>query len=245
MNRLEFFMSELPLVLVPGLMCNETVWSPLYPHLNVSRQHIIVPDHGLCDDLALMAQRILDTAPERFMLAGHSMGARAALEIVRIAPQRIDRLALLDSGFAAREPGEKGQQEQAKRFALLEVARQQSVRAMAVQWSQGMVHPDRLTDAPLMEDIVRMFEQKTADVFAAQITALLARPDASDVLRSLRMPTLVACGRQDSWATQAQHEAMHALIPSAQLRFVEDAGHMAPMERPQEMAALLNEWMPS
>jgi pimeloyl-ACP methyl ester carboxylesterase len=168
-----------------------------------------------------------------------------ALEVLRLAPERVVRLALLDSGFAARDAGAKGEEEQAKRFALLHVARTQSVRAMAQQWSQGMVHPQRLADAPLMEAIVAMFERKSADVFAAQIKALLARSDASAVLRGIRIPTLVACGRQDSWAPPSQHEAMHALIASAQLRFVEDAGHMAPMERPQQTAALLNAWINS
>ena len=234
---------SLPLILVPGLMCNQAVWSPLYPFLRVGSSPIIVADHGLIDDLSDMAKRILAQAPESFMLAGHSMGARVALEIARIAPERIDRIALLDSGFAAREIGSKGDEEQAKRFALLAIARERGVRAMAAQWSQGMVHPQRLGDTELMESIIGMFECKSADVFAAQITALLARQDASDVLGQLNMPTLVACGRQDSWAPVSQHEAMHALIPNAHLRFIEEAGHMAPMERPAETAALLNEWM--
>lgn len=238
-------MTPLPLILVPGLMCDEAVWSPLYRHLHLPRSAIHVADHGMSENLTDMARRVLAEAPNRFMLAGHSMGARVALEVMRLAPERVVRLALLDSGFAAREAGAKGEEEQAKRFALLHLARSQSVRAMAQQWSQGMVHPQRLPDAPLMEAILAMFERKTADVFAAQIKALLARPDASAVLRELRIPTLVACGRQDSWAPPSQHEAMHALIPSAQLRFVEDAGHMAPMERPQETAALLNAWINS
>jgi pimeloyl-ACP methyl ester carboxylesterase len=238
-------MSALPLVLVPGLMCDDAVWSPLYAHLHVPASAVRVPDHGLADDLVEMARRILAQAPERFMLAGHSMGARVALEIARLAPQRVDRIALLDTGFAARDSGPKGEEEQAKRYALLRIAREQGVRAMAAQWSQGMVHPERLADAPLMESILAMFERKSADAFAAQIKALLSRPDASDVLRHLNMPTLIACGRQDSWAPPSQHEAMHALVGSAQLRFVENAGHMAPMERPLETAALLNAWIAS
>lgn len=236
-------MTSLPLILVPGLMCDEAVWSPLYPHLNLSRTSIRVVDHGLSDSLSDMALRVLTQAPDRFMLAGHSMGARVALEIVRLAPQRVERIALLDTGYAAREAGAKGDEEQAKRYGLLKIAQEQGVRAMAAQWSQGMVHPGRLQDAPLMDAILAMFERKSADVFAAQIRALLARPDASAVLRQLSMPALIACGRQDSWSPPSQHEAMKALAPAAQLRFVEDAGHMAPMERPVETAALLNEWM--
>lgn len=236
-------MSSLPLILVPGLMCDEAVWSPLYPHLNLPRALIHVADHGLSDDLSDMAQRVLAHAPNRFMLAGHSMGARVALEIVRLAPERVDRVALLDTGYTARDPGSKGEEEQAKRYGLLKIAREQGVRAMAAQWSLGMVHPNRLQDAPVMESILAMFERKSADVFAAQIQALLARPDASGVLRQLSMPTLIACGRQDSWSPPSQHEAMQLLASAAQLRFVEDAGHMAPMERPAQTAALLKDWM--
>lgn len=231
------------LILIPGLMCNAAVWSPLFPHLDLSVDQISVPDHGMASSLSQMAERILKDAPERFCLAGHSMGGRVALEIMRLAPERVERLALLDTGFTAREAGAKGQEEQTKRLALLQIAREHGVRAMAQQWSQGMVHPDRLSDTALMTAILDMFEEKTAEIFAAQINALLARPDASEVLQRIAVPTLVACGQQDSWATPAQHEALHALIPSAHMRLVAQAGHMAPMERPQETAAIINEWL--
>lgn len=230
------------LVLVPGLMCDGAVWEPLYPHLPAGVQCQVV-DHGDADSLTVMAQRALDAAPARFALAGHSMGARVALEMARLAPQRVERLALLDTGYAPLAAGEAGAQEKAKRHALLATARSQGVRAMASEWVKGMVHPARLADAALIEDILRMFERKTADIFAAQINALLARPDASGVLQSLAMPTLIACGRQDSWATVAQHQAMQALAPRAVMEVVEDAGHMAPMERPAAFAAVMNRWL--
>ena len=233
------------LVLVPGLMCDEAVWEPLYPHLpaGVACQVVV---HGDADHLTVMAQRLLEAAPARFALAGHSMGARVALEVMRLAPQRVERLALLDTGYAPLAAGAAGEAEKAKRQALLEKARAQGMRAMAAEWAQGMVHPDRLQDEALMEAILGMCERKTADQFAAQIRALLARPDGSEVLQSLQalgVPTLIACGRQDAWAPVAQHEAMHRLAPGAVLAFVEDAGHMAPMERPAETAAVINRWL--
>ncbi len=230
------------LVLVPGLMCDEAVWSPLYPHLPTGVQCRVV-DHGDADSLTVMAQRLLAQVPATFALAGHSMGARVALEVARLAPQRVERLALLDTGYKPLAAGEAGQQEVAKRQALLQTARSQGVRAMAAEWVKGMVHPDRLDDAALIEDILRMFERKTADHFAAQIQALVQRPDATAVLQSLAMPTLIACGRQDSWANVAQHEAMQALAPRAVMEVIEDAGHMAPMERPREFAAMMGRWL--
>ena len=234
-----------PLILVPGLMCDHAVWEPLLPALSPGR-HCTVVDHGHASSLVTMAQQLLDAAPARFALAGHSMGARVALEVVRLAPQRVSRVALLDTGYLPRAAGAAGEEEAAKRHALLKVAQEQGVRAMAQVWVQGMVHPARLGDAALVERILAMFSRKSAEVFAAQITALLTRPDASDVLRNLQVPTLLGCGAQDSWSPPAQHEAMLQLLPPAAegvIDVVEEAGHMAPMERPEAVAAGMLRWL--
>lgn len=233
------------LVLLPGLMCNAQVWSPLYPFLPEDVKPWVA-DYGPAQNLQVMAHQVLEQAPPRFALAGHSMGGRVALEVVRMAPQRVSHLALLDTGYLARAAGEAGEQEAAKRYALLEVARQQGVRAMAQSWVQGMVHPARLQDSTLVNAVLDMFDVKTAEIFASQIKALLDRPDASDVLRSLNglhMPTLLQCGAQDSWASPAQHAEMHKLVPHAVLDVIPDAGHMAPMERPQAVAESLARWL--
>ncbi|MBX9833894.1 MAG: alpha/beta hydrolase [Burkholderiaceae bacterium] len=231
------------LVLLPGLMCDADVWAPLYPHMPANTVPW-VPDYGLANSLVAMAQQVLQQAPaERFALAGHSMGGRVALEVVRLAPQRVTHLALLDTGYLPCPAGDAGVQEAAKRHALLDIARTQGVRAMAQTWVQGMVHPARLKDAELIESIVAMFARKGADVFAAQIEALLARPDASDVLRTLTMPTLLQCGAQDSWSTPAQHAEMQTLATHAAVDVIADAGHMAPMERPQSVATSLVRWL--
>lgn len=173
------------------------------------------------------------------------MGARVALEVLRLAPERVRGVALLDTGFLPKPSGAAGDDEAAKRFALLQIAQSQGVRAMAQQWVRGMVHTDRLDDADLIERILAMFERKSADIFARQIHALLSRPDGSDVLCSLRVPTLLMCGAQDAWSPPAQHEAMQALVPSAwaQLDLIAQAGHMAPMERPAEVAESLLGWL--
>lgn len=234
--------ARLPLVLVPGLMCDHAVWDPLLPALLAERECTVV-DHGDARELADMAQRLLRQAPPRFVLAGHSMGARVAVEVLRAAPERVAGLALLDTGFQARAPGETGEQETRKRHALLAIAREQGVRAMAAEWVQGMVHPQRLSDTALVDGIVAMFARKSADVFEAQINALLQRPDASDVLRAVRVPALVLCGRQDSWAPVSQHEALHRLIGHGELALIDDAGHMAPMERPGPVADALLRWL--
>lgn len=231
-----------PLLLLPGLMCDGGVWSPLCFDLPQSQVTQVV-DYGLADSITAMAQVALDNAPARFALAGHSMGGRVALEVVRMAPERVTRLALLDTGYLARPVGDLGEQETSKRYALLQVARTQGVATMAHTWVQGMVHPDRLSDTALITSIVGMFSRKSPDVFACQIAALLARPDATEILRTLDVPTLILCGAQDAWSTPAQHAEMRALAPHASLKSVDAAGHMAPMEQPQDVARSLVRWL--
>jgi pimeloyl-ACP methyl ester carboxylesterase len=172
------------------------------------------------------------------------MGGRVALEVMRQAASRVERLALLDTGFRARPLGPAGEDERAKRQHLVDVADRCGVRAMALQWVQAMVHPDRQQDEDLIERIVAMFGRKSAETFRRQVQALLERPDASGVLAGIRVPTLVLCGRQDSWAPVSQHEAMVALLPgSGRLHVVEQAGHMCTMERPQDVGKVLQAWM--
>ena len=170
-----------PLLLLPGLMCDEATWSPLYPWLSAAGDCVSL-QHGLADSVEAMAAQVLRLAPPRFALAGHSMGGRVAIEVWRQAPERVLALALLDTGYQARAAGPKGEEEAAKRHALLAVARRDGVRAMAQQWVQGMVHPERLRDAALVESVVAMFERKTPEVFAAQIAALLARPSSLETV---------------------------------------------------------------
>lgn len=238
------FHASLPVLLVPGLMCDHAVWEPLLPWLGRAHSFTMV-DHAGADSLQQMAQQMLDSAPPEFLLAGHSMGARVVLEAVRLAPARVRGVALLDTGYLPKLEGQAGEDEAAKRHALLQVAQTQGVRAMAQQWVKGMVHPDRLNDAELIARIIAMFERKSADIFARQITALLSRPDASDVLSGLTVPTLLMCGAQDAWSPPAQHQAMLDLAPTelSQFDLIEQAGHMAPMERPEPVAASLLRWL--
>ncbi len=230
------------LLLVPGLMCNDAVWAPVMPFIAPVVQCQVV-DHGSANSLPQMAEQLLCAAPDRFALAGHSMGARVAMEVYRQAPERVTRIALLDSGYMPLAEGDAGQAEKNKRAQLLHIAQTQGVRRMASVWVQGMVHPDRLSDAALIEAIVAMFERKSAATFEAQIQALLTRPDARPVLQSLNVPTLIACGDQDLWAPLAQHQAMQTLVAHARLAVWADAGHMAPMERPQAVADTLLDWL--
>ena len=236
-------MSQAPLLLVPGLMCDHTSWAPMLPYLNPHIAHTTI-DHGDADSLVAMAERILENAPAVFDLAGHSMGGRVALEVIRLAPHRVRRLALLGTGYRAKESGEAGAEELRKRQVLLDIARTQSVRAMAIEWVKPMVAPSRLSDTVFVEQIITMICRKSEGIFKRQIKALIERPDASDVLSQVQIPTLVMAGAFDNWATSAQHQEIANHIPAKpEVAVIAPSGHMMMMEEPQLVAQQLNQWL--
>lgn len=233
---------RMDLLLLPGLLCDEASWADVAIELAGSAR-CRVPDYGDAHSLADMAQRSLRGAPERFALAGHSMGARVACEILRVAPQRVTHLALLDTGHAGAPAGAAWEAEREKRLALVAIARSQGMRALAHAWVPPMIHPGRLRDRALMDAIVAMVERSTPERYAAHVDALLARPQVDDLLRAVSVPTLIGCGRQDGWSPLPQHEEIAALVPGSRLAVFEDCGHMAPMEQPGAVAEALNEWL--
>jgi len=215
----------------------------MLPYLNPHIAHTTI-DHGDADSLVAMAERILENAPAVFDLAGHSMGGRVALEVMRLAPRRVRRLALLGTGYRAKESGEAGAEELRKRQVLLDIARTQSVRAMAIEWVKPMVAPSRLSDTVFVEQIITMICRKSEDIFERQIKALIERPDASDVLSQVQIPTLVMAGAFDSWATPAQHQEIANHIPAKpEVAVIAPSGHMMMMEEPQLVAQQLNQWL--
>jgi pimeloyl-ACP methyl ester carboxylesterase len=232
------------LLLVPGLLCDDAIWASQTAAL-ADIAAVRVANNGETDSLGALAESIIAHAPPRFALAGHSMGGRIALEVARRVPERLIGLALLDTGYEALAPGQAGEREAEGRHALLALARREGMRAMARTWLQGMVYPPRLTDEELVEPILDMFERRTPDLFAMQIKALLARPDATSVLSTLQCPTLVLCGREDAWATPSRHDVMAKMIRHSTLQIIPDCGHMAPLERPRAVNQALRRWLES
>jgi pimeloyl-ACP methyl ester carboxylesterase len=233
-----------PLLLIPGLLCDEALWAPQVAALSDIAAARVCPN-GPNDSLGGLAESIIAQAPPRFALAGHSMGGRIALEVARRAPGRLLGLALLDTGFEQLAAGEAGEREAAGRHALLAMARRDGMRDMARTWLQGMVYRPRLSDHELVDGILDMFERKTPDYFELQIRALLTRPDAASVLSNLQCPTLVLCGREDAWAAPARHVIMADMVRRSTLAIIPECGHMAPLERPQAVSAALRGWLES
>jgi pimeloyl-ACP methyl ester carboxylesterase len=231
-----------PLVLVPGLLCDDAVWAPQREALS-HRWQVQIPRHGELDSLGAMAEAILAHAPPRFALAGHSMGGRVALEVYARAPERVTHLALLDTGYEGLPGGDAGERERDGRLRLLAIAKDQGMRAMGTDWARGMVHPRRLADTALMDAVLDMIARATPAVFEAQIRALLARPDRGALLPSITVPTLVLCGHEDSWSPIARHRLIAAQIAGSVLVDVPDCGHMCTMERPEVISAALAAWL--
>jgi pimeloyl-ACP methyl ester carboxylesterase len=227
---------------LPGLACDETVW--LHARAALSpRMPIHVADYGNSDSLAQMARAVLNRVTGKLCVAGHSMGGRVALEMIRAAPERIQSLALLDTGAAPLAAGDAGMREIAGRQTLVGIAQRDGMASMAREWVKGMVHPARLTDTVLITSIIDMFARKGADIFAAQIRALIARPDATALLGEIRARTLLLCGAEDSWAPAARHREMAAAISGSRLEIVPDCGHMCTLERPEAVTRALGEWL--
>jgi pimeloyl-ACP methyl ester carboxylesterase len=223
-------------------MCDDAVWEHQARELGTLTS-VEIADHGALDSLGRMAEAILDRAPDRFALAGHSMGGRVALEVFRRAPGRIDGIALMDTAHAPLPAGVQGEQETRQRYDLLAKARAEGMRIMGAQWAEKMVHPDRLSDAHLMDSILDMIARKTPDIFAAQIKALIERPAATALLSRIECPAMVLCGRHDAWSVLAQHEKMAAMIPHSRLVIIEECGHMSTMERPAEVTTAMRDWL--
>jgi pimeloyl-ACP methyl ester carboxylesterase len=190
-----------------------------------------------------MAQAVLSVAPERFSVAGHSMGGRVALEIYRLASGRVARIALFNTGYLPLAAGAAGEEEIRKRGELVTLARSEGMPAMLRQWLPPMIDSRRINDTALVNLILEMMSRKTPEIFAAQARALLARPDAGPVLEQIRCPALLLTGREDGWSGPAQHQAMAAKIAGSRVVVVPDCGHMSMLERPVEVSAAMRAWL--
>ena len=237
------------LLLLPGLMCDHSAWQPLFAHWQAGRYKVVVADYGAANSLPVMAstavlqaQAAWGSAP--FAVLGHSMGGRVALELVRAHSASVTHLGLFSTGCTAVAAGEVGAREIEGRMALLNIARTQSVRVMAIEWAQAMVASNRLDDIAFMSRIYDMMARKTADIFAAQINALIHRADTSEVIRQAHIPILFLTGQHDGWANAAQHQAMFDLCSktnlNAELLVIEGAGHMVTMEAPAVTAGVID-----
>jgi pimeloyl-ACP methyl ester carboxylesterase len=232
------FLNERPtILLLPGLLCDASVWAAqieaLRPHADV-----LVADFSQHDSLEAMARSALAMVEGPIIAIGHSMGARVAMEMVHLAPERIAKIALIDTGIDSRKEGEE-----AKRQVLVDLAFNEGMEALADRWLPPMLHADRVGDRAILAPLKKMVMRATPQQHQRQIQALLNRPNLVPRLAGITCPTLVMVGRQDRWSPLAQHEEMAAGIPNAELVVIEDSGHMTLLEQPEQVSDALLRWL--
>ena len=190
------------------------------------------------DTIEDMAERVLAGTPETFALAGLSMGGYAGQEIMRQAPERVERLALLDTSPDADIPENKKQRQGF--IAQLDLGPFWGVTGKLLP---VLIHQDRLDDDVLVAVIKASAQNIGAEAFARQQHAIMSRPDGREDLKKIACPTLVLCGRQDALTPLTGHEEMAAAIPNASLVVIEDCGHLAPLERPAAVSSAMRAWL--
>jgi pimeloyl-ACP methyl ester carboxylesterase len=225
------------LVLLPGLLCDEALWQHQTEHLS-DLADTWIADLTRDDSVPAMARRVLTEAPERFALAGLSMGGYVAQEIMREAPERVTRLALMDTS-ARPDTAEQA----VRRRGLMQLAEQGRFRGVTPRLLPLLIHPRRMLDTGLTSTVMAMAERVGQDAFLRQQRAILDRIDSRESLRRITCPTLVLCGREDARTPLDLHEEMARLIPGARLVIIEDCGHLAPLEQPEAVTAAMRRWL--
>ena len=217
-----------PLLLLPGLMCDARLFAAQAAAISATRTVV----HGTLTrgrTMTEIAEAVLDDAPREFALAGLSMGGIVAMEIMRLAPDRVTRLALLDTNPLPETP-------------QLAALREPQIVAARAGRLEDVIRDELLprylasgeTHGPIPDTVMDMARALGPDVFVRQSRALQKRPDQQATLRKVSVPTLVLCGRHDTLCDLRRHEFMRDLVPGAVLEIIEDAGHLPTLERPTQ-----------
>ncbi|SHF64166.1 Pimeloyl-ACP methyl ester carboxylesterase [Loktanella atrilutea] len=227
----------IPLVLLPGMMCDARLYGPQVTALSGPRDVHVLPvtDH---DTVQALAAAVLAAAPPRFALCGLSMGGIVAMEVLRQAPDRVDRIALLDTNPKAEAPA-------VQEMRAPQIAAAQAGRLAAVMRDE--MKPNYLADGPdkpaILDLCMNMALTLGPEVFVRQSRALRDRPDQQDTLRAARVPALILCGAEDALCPLHRHTLMHDLMPGSTLTVIAGAGHLPTLEKPDDTTAALRRWL--
>jgi len=226
-----------PIVLVPGLASSARIYAPVIPAL-WRFGPVMIANHIRDDSMAAIAARVLSEAPPRFALAGHSMGGYIALEIMRQAPERVARLALINTQARPDTP-----EATARRRGLMERARRGELRAIREESFPELVHPSRRDDAAILRLVHAQDEDVGVEGYLRQQTAIIARVDSRPTLAAIKCPTLVLTGDADSTIPNAFSKEMAEAIAGARLIVLDRCGHLPQAEQPEATARALTGWL--
>lgn len=226
-----------PFVMLPGMMCDARMFQHQIAAFSAQRS-ICVASLTERDTVDGLAKDVLASAPERFALLGLSMGGIVAMEVIRQAPERITRLALLDTN-----PRAELTEVAANRNPQMQSVREGNLRAVM----RDEMKPNYLTDGPqkpkILELCMEMAEALGPDEFINQSLALQSRPDQQETLRNIKVPTLILCGEEDIPCPVERHQLMHTLIPHSTLEIIPNAGHLPVLEQPEATNNALEKWL--
>jgi pimeloyl-ACP methyl ester carboxylesterase len=225
------------LMLVPGLNCTAELFGRQIEALS-GEYDVRVADHRQDESIGAIAARILEAAPERFAIAGLSMGGYISLEVLRQAPGRIARLALLDT--TARPDTEEGRRNRERLIAFAEAGRLEEVHP--VLWPR-LMHPSRYGDKALEAVVLKMMRDTGPEAFVRQQKAIMGRPDSRPMLPGIEIPTLVLVGEQDAITPPEMAREMAEAIEWASLVVVPECGHLSTLEQPEAVNQALSAWL--
>ena len=229
--------NSMPILLVPGLVSSPRIFSPVVPAL-WRFGPVTVANHIRDDNMGAIARRILAEAPPRFALAGHSMGGYIAFEIMRQSPERVARLALINTQARPDTP-----EATARRRGMIARAQGGDYRGVLDELFAGFVHPSRRDDLSLRQLVYDMGDDVGVDGFVRQQAAVMSRPDSRPTLAWIKCPTLVLTGDEDHTIPNALSVEMADGIPGAKLVILADCGHLPQLEQPEATADALVEWL--
>ena len=230
-------MARQTLVLLPGLLNTRRLFDRQIADL-ADVADVVVPELWHHDSIGAMAQAALDAVPGRFALGGFSMGGYVCFEILRRQPERVERLALMDTQAVPDSP-----EASARRRGFIEQSRIGRFHGVQPSLLPSIVHRARLDDPSVVHPILEMSKEVGAQGFINSQTAMIARPDSRRMLVDIDVPTVVMVGRQDQATPLPRSQEMAADIANARLAIIEDCGHMSPLEKPDEVSAALRRWL--
>ncbi|ADZ68906.1 alpha/beta fold hydrolase [Polymorphum gilvum] len=225
-----------PIVFIPGLLCTETLYAPQI--VAFADRPLMVADHRRHDTIAAIAEDILAQAPQRFALVGLSMGGYIAMEILRVAPERVARLALLDTSARPDAP-EQGE----RRRVLMDLADKGRFSKVPHLLYPGLVDAGREHDEDLKAVVVEMAMETGPEAFVRQQRAIMARVDARPRLGEIGCPTLVLVGAGDTLTPPHLAQEMHEAIPASRMAVIPGCGHLSTLEAPGAVTAELTAWL--
>ncbi|MBM3533437.1 MAG: alpha/beta fold hydrolase [Alphaproteobacteria bacterium] len=225
------------LLLLPGLLCDAALWAAQVEALS-DLADCRIADLTLDDTVEAMAERAIADLPERFVVAGLSMGGYVALAIAAMAPARVERLALLDTSSRADTP-----EQTRRRRALIKMADIGEFKGVTPRLLPLLIHPARTKDEALTSIVMGMAERVGKNAFLRQQRAIMERPDRRPLLARIHVPTLVLCGNEDAITPVELSRELAASIATSRLVTVPDCGHLSTLERPEQTSVALRRWL--